>query len=187
MAWWPRRRGRDPRLVDRWFGAQAGEDWVHERCRLAAACIEDGANVADLGCGLQVLREHLHTSCLYTGYDLGDMHPANVLLDLDGPFTLPEGHDVAVLLGVLEFLADPQSALARVVEAVDAVVLSFVCVLEASQADLKRRESVGAQHHWTEEDLMRVLSEVGLRSAARHLVWERPGERHVVLRLTSGD
>ena len=91
MAWWSRRRGRDPRLVDRWFGAQAEEDWLHERCRLAAACIEEGANVADLGCGLQVLREHLHASCTYTGYDLGDMHPDNVLLDLDGPFAIGSG------------------------------------------------------------------------------------------------
>lgn len=143
--------------------------------------------MADLGCGLQVLREHLPTSCAYTGYDLGDMHPENVLLDLDGPFALPEEHDVAVLLGVLEFLADPQGALARVAEAVDAVVLSFVCVHEASKADLKRREEVGAKHHWTEEDLMQVLNERGLRSETRHLVWERPGERHVVLRLTSAD
>ena len=143
--------------------------------------------MADLGCGLQVLREHLHASCAYTGYDLGDMHPDNVLLDLDSPFTLPEEHDVAVLLGVLEFLADPQGALARVVEAVDAVVLSFVCVHEASHADLTRREAVGAQHHWTEEELTQVLRELGLMSETRHLVWERPGERHVVLRLTSGD
>lgn len=187
MAWWPRRRGRDPRLADRWFGAQAEEDWLHERCRLAAMCIQEGAHVADLGCGLQVLREHLHASCTYTGYDLGDMHPDNVLLDLDGPFTLPEEHDVAVLLGVLEFLADPQGALARVAETVDAVVLSFVCVHEASPADLTRRKAVGAQHHWTEEDLVQILSELGLMIEARHLVWERPGERHVVLRLTSGD
>ena len=187
MVRWPRRRGRDPRLVDRWFGAQAEEDWLHERCRLAAACIEEGANVADLGCGLQVLRKHLPALCTYTGYDLGDMHPDNVLLDLDGPFTLPEEHDVVVLLGVLEFLAEPHDALSRVAEAVDEVVLSFVCVHEASQADLKRREEVGAQHHWSEEDLMHVLRERGLRSEARHLVWERPGERHVVLRLTSAD
>ena len=143
--------------------------------------------MADLGCGLQVLREHLHASCTYAGYDLGDMHPDNVHLDLDGAFTLSEEHDVAVLLGVLEFLADPQGALARVAEAVDVVVLSFVCVHEASQADLKRREAVGAKHHWTEEGLMQVLSERGLKSEARHLVWERPGERHVVLRLTSAD
>jgi hypothetical protein len=33
---------------------------------------------------------------------------------------------------------------------------------------------------------MHVLRECGLRSEARHLVWERPGERHVVLWLTSG-
>jgi hypothetical protein len=154
---------------------------------LAAACIEDGANVADLGCGLQVLREHLPASCVYTGYDLGDMHPDNVLLDLEDAFTLPEEHDVAVLLGVLEFLADPQGAIARVVEAADEVVLSFVCVHGASQADINRREEVGARHHWSEEELMHVLSGRGLSVEARHLVWERPGERHLVLRLTSGD
>jgi hypothetical protein len=187
MVRWPRRRGRDPRLVDRWFGAQTEEDWLHERCRLAATCIDEGANVADLGCGLQVLREHLPASCTYTGYDLGDMHPDNVLIDLDEAFTLPEEHDLAVVLGVLEFLSDPRAALSRVVENVNTVVLSFVCVHEASQADLKRREAVGAKHHWTEKELLQILGVMGLNAEARHLVWERPGERHLVLRLTSED
>ncbi|DAC34411.1 MAG TPA: hypothetical protein HA286_06640 [Candidatus Poseidoniaceae archaeon] len=187
MARWPWKRGRDARLLGRWYGEQAEEEWVHQRCRLAVACIDEGVNVADLGCGLQVLREHLHASCTYTGYDLGDMHPDNVILDLDEAFTLPQEHDVAVLLGVLEFLADPQAALARVVEAVDAVVLSFVCVHEASEADVKRREAVGAKHHWSEDDLAERLHGLGLTVTQRHLVWERPGERHVVLGLTSAD
>jgi len=158
---------------------------VHDRCRLAAAMIDGSANVADLGCGMQVLRAHLPPSTPYTGYDLGTMHPDNVHLDLDAPFRLDEAHTTAVLLGVLEYLADPVQALASARATVGTLVASFVCAHNASDNDLARRVDLGVKHHWSVEDLERIASNLRLVEVERQVVWERPGERHLVLRLNA--
>ena len=167
------------------MGSQAEEAWVHDRCRLAASMIDNDANVADLGCGMQVLREHLPPSTPYTGYDLGAMHPDNVHLDLDAPFRLDEAHTTAVLLGVLEYLDDPVQALASARATVGTIVVSFVCAHNASDDDLARRVDLGVKHHWSVEDLERIASNLHLVEAGRQVVWERPGERHLVLRLNA--
>ena len=167
------------------MGEQAGEAWVHDRCRLAASMIDGTANVADLGCGMQVLREHLPPSTPYTGYDLGTMHPDNVHIDLDAPFRLDEVHTTAVLLGVLEYLDDPVRALASASATVGTLVVSFVCAHNASDDDLARRVGLGVKHHWSVEDLERIASNLHLVEAGRQVVWERPGEHHLVLRLNS--
>jgi len=167
------------------MGSQAEEAWVHDRCRLAAAMIDGSANVADLGCGMQVLRAHLPPSTPYTGYDLGTMHPDNVHLDLDAPFRLDEAHTTAVLLGVLEYLADPVQALASARATVGTLVASFVCAHNASDNDLARRVDLGVKHHWSVEDLERIASNLRLVEVERQVVWERPGERHLVLRLNA--
>lgn len=167
------------------MGLQAGEAWVHDRCRLAASMIDPNANVADLGCGMQVLRGHLPSSIPYTGYDLGTMHPDNVHLDLDAPFRLEEAHTTAVVLGVLEYLEDPVQALASARATVDTLVVSFVCAHNASEDDLARRVDLGVKHHWSVEDLERIASNLHLVEAGRQVVWERPGERHLVLRLNA--
>jgi len=185
MPWWRRRSTADPRILDRWLGLQAQEAWVQDRCRLAASMINDDANVADLGCGMQVLREHLPPSTPYTGYDLGTMHPDNVHLDLDAPFRLDDAHTTAVVLGVLEYLDDPVQALASACATVDTLVVSFVCAHNASDDDLARRVDLGVKHHWSVEDLGRIASNLHLVEAGRQVVWERPGEHHLVLRLNS--
>jgi len=167
------------------MGSQAEEAWVHDRCRLAAAMIDNDANVADLGCGMQVLRKHLSPSTPYTGYDLGTMHPDNVHLDLDAPFRLDDAHTTAVVLGVLEYLDDPVQALASACATVDTLVVSFVCAHNASDDDLARRVDLGVKHHWSVEDLGRIASNLHLVEAGRQVVWERPGEHHLVLRLNS--
>jgi hypothetical protein len=167
------------------MGSQAEEAWVHDRCRLAAAMIDGSANVADLGCGMQVLRAHLPPSTPYTGYDLGTMHPDNVHLDLDAPFRLDEAHTTAVLLGVLEYLDDPVQALASARATVGTLVASFVCAHNASDDDLARRVGLGVKHHWSVEDLERIASNLRLVEVERQVVWERPGERHLVLRLNA--
>ena len=147
--------------------------------------IDPNANVADLGCGMQVLREHLPPSTPYTGYDLGTMHPDNVHLDLDAPFRLDDAHTTAVVLGVLEYLDDPVQALASACATVDTLVVSFVCAHNASDDDLARRVDLGVKHHWSVEDLQRIASNLHLVEAGRQVVWERPGERHLVLRLNA--
>ena len=167
------------------MGSQVEEAWVHDRCRLAASMIDNAANVADLGCGMQVLREHLPPSTPYTGYDLGTMHPDNVHLDLDAPFRLDEAHTTAVVLGVLEYLDDPVQALASARATVDTLVVSFVCAHNASDDDLARRVDLGVKHHWSVWDLERIASNLHLVETGRQVVWERPGERHLVLRLNS--
>ena len=84
--------------------------------------------LADIGCGDQKLRDSLRArgvSMDYTGYDLlpqtSDVHRFDVRSDL-----LPRQHDVAVMLGVIEYLQDLPVALGRLARQVPYLVLSHV-------------------------------------------------------------
>jgi hypothetical protein len=94
-------------------------------------------------------------------------------------------HTTAVLLGVLEYLDDPVRALASASATVGTLVVSFVCAHNASKDALSRRVDLGVKHHWSVEDLERIASNLHLVEAERQVVWERPGERHLVLRLNA--
>lgn len=87
-----------------------------------------GASVADIGCGDGKLREALRAAAIpaaWRGYDLhpqaADVQAFDVQRD-----TLPTGHTVAVLLGVVEYLPDLPRVLTGLAAAVPFVLLSHV-------------------------------------------------------------
>jgi hypothetical protein len=90
------------------------------RMRMAAALIPPGSKVIDLGAGSQALRDMLPAGCSYTSVDLAN---ADITCSLSVG-ELPEGFDVAVFLGVLEYLTDPEWALRQARRAARKAVVS---------------------------------------------------------------
>lgn len=83
-------------------------DWA-PRAAQAARLIAPGSIVLDLGCGPHMaLREHLPEGCTYTPADLYPWSPEVRHADIDAGCFPDEACDCVVLLGVIEYLREPQ-------------------------------------------------------------------------------
>ena len=82
-----------------------------DRAVLAAGMIPAGSSVLDVGCGRMQLKDHLPPGCSYMPADLTKWAEDTVQVDLSkGEF--PAGQfDYATILGVLEYLPNPEVTL----------------------------------------------------------------------------
>jgi hypothetical protein len=100
------------------------------RTQRAAALVAHHSRVIEFGAGKRVLERHLDQSCTYTPSDIVDRGPGTIVCDLNQrPLpVLGDGvYDVAVLMGVLEYVRDMPSVLDWLTELVPTCVLSYAC------------------------------------------------------------
>jgi hypothetical protein len=86
--------------------------------------------VIEFGAGNRVLERHLDRSCTYTPSDIVDRGPGTIVCDLNQrplPALGIGSYDVAVLMGVLEYMRDLPSVLDWLTELVPTCVLSYAC------------------------------------------------------------
>jgi len=147
---------------------QATPTW-QQRAEVAAELLagvpcRDGAplSVADVGCGDQKLRAALRARGLRAdcrGYDLepqaADVERFDVRID-----ALPRPHDVAVLLGVLEYLDDLQGVLARLAAQVPWLLLSHV-VRQGGGYSPEQLRALGWRQHLAAGELERLVQRAG--------------------------
>ncbi len=152
------------------------------RARRAAALVEQldlepGASVLDLGCGNQTVRQLLPEGLEYRPFDRMARSPDTEVLDLASAHPATGG-DVALLLGVLEYLPDPLPTLSWVAQNCRHLVLSYNDCRSA-----ERR----AQQHWNsclgpmdiEQHLlhcggvMKSLAEIARDERLYHVSFER--------------
>ena len=94
--------------VSRWADAGKFNDW-EERTKLIATLIPAEARVIEFGAGKRQLEKHLDSTCTYVPSDLVSRGPDTIVLDLNKrplPDLSTQSFDVAVLAGVLEYVAD---------------------------------------------------------------------------------
>src|SRR5262249_34942190 len=100
-----RRRWMDPRsLHARW----------EPRTKIVAALVPDNSRVIEFGAGNRILERYLDPSCTYVPSDMVDRGPGTIVCDLNQrplPDLGQNVYDVAVLIGVLEYLRDVPSVL----------------------------------------------------------------------------
>jgi hypothetical protein len=118
--------------------------------------------VADIGCGDQKLRAALRArgaAFAYRGYDLlpqaADVERFDVRAD-----ALPRPHDVAVLLGVLEYLEDLSSVLARLAAQVQWLLVSHVVRQDGGYSAAQLR-ALGWHQHLAAGELERLVQHAG--------------------------
>lgn len=155
---------------------QASPTWL-ERADLCADLVEilvadrqPNLSVADIGCGDQKLREALASRGLkvdYTGYDLlpqtADVQRLDISLD-----AVPDGHDLAVLLGVIEYLQDLADVLARLANKVPLLILSLV-FRQAETYSATALAELGWVNHLTAGELESMLLHSGYAVSARRV------------------
>ncbi len=110
-----------PAKPARWQGL----NWEWEgRAAVAREYLDGAASVVDIGCGKMTLKRLLPDSVRYQGVDIAPRDETTIVLDLNAQ-TLPDlDYEAAVVLGVVEYLDDPDAFFTRL-EQFDRLVFSF--------------------------------------------------------------
>jgi hypothetical protein len=113
-------------LIDRWSQENLGklDSWT-ERARAAVAHVQPGMRVLDIGCGSMALETLLPEGCHYLPLDCVRRDERTIVCDLNRePFPAVEA-DMALGLGVLEYLYDVPRFLRLLRAAVPRVLLTY--------------------------------------------------------------
>jgi Methyltransferase domain len=100
------------------------------RTKMAAAMVPNDSRVIEFGAANRVLERYLDPSCTYTASDLVDRGPGTIVCDLNErplPDLGADVYDVAVIMGVLEYVRDVPSMLDWLTTQVPVCVLSYAC------------------------------------------------------------
>ena len=93
----------------RWTNPASFEGWWETRTQKVAALIPKGSRVIEFGAGSRWLESYLDPHCSYIPSDLVDRGPGTIICDLNQR-PLPDLRsiqpDVAVFIGVLEYIKD---------------------------------------------------------------------------------
>jgi hypothetical protein len=117
---------------------------------MAAALVPNGSRVIEFGAARRVLEKFLHPSCTYTASDLVDRGPGTLVCDLNErplPDLGTDTYDVAVIMGVLEYVRDVPSLLDWLTGHVPLCVLSYACTKAPSRRLRGRIENLGRLNH----------------------------------------
>lgn len=87
--------------------------------------IPNNVSIIDFGCGNKESLDYI-TPTRYLGIDLLDS--ADLIADLNDPLTLDEKFDVALLLGVLEYVNNPEYTLTNIVPSADCFIVLSLAV-----------------------------------------------------------
>ena len=135
----------------------------------AAALVPNNSRVIEFGAGNRLLERYLDSSCTYMASDLVDRGPVTLICDLNQrplPDLGEDVYDVAVLLGVLEYVRDVPSVLDWLAKYVQVFVLACApaktkgYTLSAVRETLGRLKA-GWMNNYREEDLQSLFRERG--------------------------
>lgn len=144
--------------LERWTRVAAEPSPWLGRLRFMAGRISEGARVLDVGAGSRELRQWLPITCSYTAIDCVPSHPETIVLDLDTAESIPCEADVAVMAGVLEYLAHPIHALDTLAWAASRLLVSYQ---PAKLGEDARSEANGWVNHFYEPELVMMLAAFG--------------------------
>lgn len=127
---------------DYWSRKESFNPVWSKRAALASTFIVPGSWVVDVGCGQMQLRDYLPTGCRYTPADLTQWTEEVHSIDLDAGQFPPGTYDCAVILGVLEYLQQPQDVLQWAQSTCDRLVVSYCHPTPVATVRNRRRK------HW---------------------------------------
>lgn len=169
-------------LTKRWLCKESFQkNWL-ERSELLLNLLIDNEidcgyryKFAEFGCGANA---PFYTACLpydnfhVDKYDLNKWDDATTVINLNKPFKIDE-YDVCVFSGVLEYLDDVKTVLSTILQSSNYLLLSYAYLsFEAIATDvgfinaIKNRSVVnGWRNHYTNHDMVNLLSDIGIISA----------------------
>jgi hypothetical protein len=154
----------------RWSDDNSFEASWEPRTKRAAELIPDHSHVIEFGAAQRNLEKYLAPSCTYVPSDMVDRGPGTIVCDLnERPLpNLGAGvYDVAVILGVLEYLHNVPEVIDWLAKQVRVCVLSYVC-MEVKRFSLRGvRQAIGRRlgtrwmNNYNEEQLRSLFQERG--------------------------
>lgn len=156
----------------RWADLKSFSAQWRNRAALAAAHIPPCSRVLDLGCGTMALRDFLPPNCVYFPADLYSRSPDCQVVDLNkGEF--PTGtYDFITLLGVVEYLTDPQHVLSKALSSAPRMLVTYCTMSEPS---LPHRRQMGWVNDLTCYEFESLLSTTGWSITFREKIKSGPG------------
>jgi Methyltransferase domain len=118
----------------RWRDPNSLELWWEGRTRKIAALIPSGSRVIEFGAGQRWLGSYLEPGCSYIPSDLVSRGPGTFICDLNKrplPDLRAMRPDVAVFIGVMEYIKDVPSIAAWLSHQVRICVASYTCEVTA--------------------------------------------------------
>jgi hypothetical protein len=100
------------------------------RSRMVAALVPKNSRVIEFGAGRRVLEQYLDPSCTYRPSDIVERGPDTLVCDLNErplPDLGADVYDVAVIVGVLEYVNDLPSMLDWLTRSVTTIGLTYAC------------------------------------------------------------
>jgi hypothetical protein len=153
----------------RWSDPSHLEASWKPRTKRAAALVPNGSRVIEFGAGNRNLERYLDPSCTYAASDIVERGPGTIVCNLNLR-PLPDlgtgVYDVAVLLGLLEYLRDVPSVLDWLAKHVQACVLSYVCIKSNRYSLRGLRETVnrlqaGWMNNYCDNEIRALFGERG--------------------------
>jgi hypothetical protein len=146
------------------------------RTRLAAEWLQSAESVADLGCGLMAIEPLLKPGATYVPMDIVPRDSRTIIVDIDRDAIPSVTCDALLMLGVLEYAAEPASLIAQLTRFPRTILSYNHWSLNDILWSLRLREKlVTWKNRLTRRELRRLVGHAGLR-----IVRERPirvGER----------
>lgn len=136
---------------------------------------EQGFSLADIGCGDQKLRASIDENgicCRYHGYDLFPQVPGVRQLDVENE-SLPQSYDLAVMLGVIEYLEDVEQTFQRLSRQASHLIVSHVIRQEEGLYTSQQLAKLNWRNHLSEAEMEAALSNNGFVSVSRAMAPDR--------------
>ena len=163
----------------RWSNPKSLHARWEPRTRMVAALIPDHSRVIEFGAGNRLLEKYLDPSCTYTPSDMVDRGPGTIVCDLN-EHPLPDlgvgNYDVAVLIGVIEYVRDIPALLDWLTQYVSTFVLACAPATTRGYSLRALREAIerlgaGWMNDYQEDELVQLFAERGY-SLAHDDNWE---------------
>lgn len=114
----------------RWSDTRNIYSQWESRTARAADFVPKGSRVIEFGAATRVLERHLDPSCSYVPSDIVDRGPGTLVCDMNErplPDLGADTYDVAVIMGVLEYIHDVPAVVDWLGRHVKLIVVSYAC------------------------------------------------------------
>lgn len=111
--------------ISRWRVTENFHSNWRERAELVAALTGPGKVVLDIGCGQMDIEGVLPQGCVYIPCDLVSRDARTIVCDLNAGEIPDVDADIVVMLGVLEYIHDPEALLKRLASRWKRLILTY--------------------------------------------------------------
>lgn len=163
---------------DRWAHSQNLKANWSSRAEVVAGLIDPGLRVLDIGCGAMDLERALPDRCQYIPADIVTRDDRTIIVDLNTERLPDVQADVVTLLGVLEYIHEPEALLRALAERFPRVVMTY----NPSDLDIGRDRQI---HGWFNSLTTASLVATAARAGYRLEMIVPHGARERVFQFTS--